>query len=61
MPDDPLPRGLVEACRAALSRHLTGPLPQRQALPAKVATGVDRLEGRDPALRTTPPNEEARA
>jgi hypothetical protein len=63
MPDDPLPRRLAEACDDALSRHLTGPLPKRQApaLQAEVAAGVDRLESRDPALRTKPANEEAHA
>jgi hypothetical protein len=61
MPDDPLPRRIAEACRDALMRHPTGPLPKRQALPPKVATAVDRLECRDPTVRTTPANEEAHA
>jgi hypothetical protein len=63
MPDDPELRRVAEACRDALSRHLTGPLVKRQtpALPAEVAAAVDRLEGRDPALRTTPADEGAHA
>ena len=38
MPDDPELRRVAEACRDALSRHLTGPLVKRQtpALPAKL-------------------------
>ena len=54
---------IASLCRDALSRHLTGPLVKRQtpALPAEVAAAVDRLEGRDPALRTTPADEGAHA
>jgi hypothetical protein len=63
MPDDPELRRVAEACRDALSRHLTSPLPKRQApaLPAEVAAVVDRLEGRYPALRPAPANEEVHA
>ena len=52
MPDDPELRRVAEACRDALSRHLTGPLPKRQnlALRTEDAAAVDRFEGRDPAL-----------
>jgi hypothetical protein len=60
-PEDKLLDRIASLCRDALSRHLTGPLLKRQtpALPAEVAAAVDRLEGRDPALRTIPANEEA--
>jgi hypothetical protein len=63
MPDDHELRRVAEACRDALSRHLTGPLlkPQTAALPAEVTAATDRLEGRDPAIRTTPGNKQAHA
>ena len=62
-PEDKLLDRIASLCRDALSRHLTGPLLKLQApaLPAEVAAAVDRLEGRDPALRTTPANGEAHA
>jgi hypothetical protein len=62
-PEDKLLERIASLCRDALSRHLTGPLVKRQtpALPAEVAAAVDRLEGRDPALRTTPADEGAHA
>jgi hypothetical protein len=61
--EDKLLDRIASLCRDALSRHLSGLRLKRQApaVPAEVAAAVDRLEGRDPALRTTPANEEGHA
>jgi hypothetical protein len=61
-PEDKLLDRIASLCRDALSRHLTSPLVKRQApaLSAEVAPAVDRLEGRDPAIRT-PADEGAHA
>ena len=61
-PEDKLLDRIASLCRDALSRHLAGPPLKREApalSPEALAT-APRLEGRNPILRPTSANEEAR-